>query len=117
MTSHTSARIWFNVVTALYAFWAIHRVWVEPESRTVWFFVCTFVFFSLFLLPVTLFQAKIEARPEGLHVLQYRSAVVPYADVKRCIGLFLIPFPTVIVITNWKFPLNVLISDDTLDRT
>jgi hypothetical protein len=117
MISYASARIWFYVVTAFYAFWAIHRVWVDPESRTVLFFVGTSMFLFLFLLPFTIFQAKIEPRPEGLHVLQYRSAVVPYADVKRCIGLFLIPFPTVVVITSWKFPLNVLISGDTFDRT
>jgi hypothetical protein len=75
------------------------------------------VFFFLYLLPLTIFQAKIEPKADGLHVLQYRSAVIPYADVKRCIGLFLIPFPTVLVITSWKFPLNILISGDDFEKT
>jgi hypothetical protein len=115
--SHTSARIWFYALTVSYAFWVIHRVWVDPVSRTHFFFVLTFVFFFLYMLPFTVFQARIEPRPDGLHVLQYRSVVVPYGDVKRCIGLFLVPFPIVVVITRWKFPLNLLISADAFDRT
>jgi len=75
------------------------------------------MFFFLYLLPLTVFQAASEPKPDGLHVLQYRSALIPYADVKRCIGLFLIPFPAVLVITSWKFPLKVLISADDFEKT
>src|SRR6266702_2666091 len=105
-------RILFYVLSALYPVWAVHKVWVDPSARNSFFFLGTSIFFFLYLLPITIFQAKLEPKPNGLHVLQYGSVVVPYRDIKHCIGLFLVPFPTVIVITNRRFPLKVLISAD-----
>lgn len=39
------------------------------------------------------------------------------AEVRPCIGFFLFPFPMVMVVTNRKFPLRVLRSGDTFDKT
>jgi hypothetical protein len=105
-------RILFYVISALYLVWAVHKVWVDPSARTRFFFLLTSTFFFLYLLPITLFQAKLEPKPNGLNVLQYGSVVLPYRDIKHCIGLFLVPFPIVIVISSRRFPLKVLISAD-----
>jgi hypothetical protein len=117
MPSHTSARIWCYVVTTADLAWAIHSVWVNREGRTPFFLIGASIFFFLYLLPLTVFQARLEPKPDGLHVLQYRSVLMPYADVRRCIGFFLFPFPMVMVITNRKFPLRVLLSGDTFDKS
>ena len=37
--------------------------------------------------------------------------------MRRDIGFFLFPFPMVMVVTNRKFPLRVLHSGDTFDKT
>ncbi len=102
-------RLWFYLLSAFYVYWAVHKVWIDPSARTSFFLLGTSIFFFLYLLPITLFQAKLEPKSDGLHVLQYTSVVVPYRDIKHCIGLFLVPFPTVIVITSHRFPLKVLI--------
>jgi hypothetical protein len=108
-------RLFFYMVSALYVYWAIHKVWVDPSARTRFFFLGTLIFFFVYLLPTTLFEAKLEPKPDGLHVVQYRSVILPYEDIRWCIGLFVVPFPTVILITNKPFPLKVLISGDDFD--
>lgn len=114
MTFHALVvtRLWFYAVSSFYVYWAVHKLWVDPSSRTRFVLLVTSIFFFLYLLPFTLFLAKLEAKPDGLHVLQYKSVVLAYQDIRSCIGLFLLPFSTVIVITNRRFPLKVLISGD-----
>jgi hypothetical protein len=111
MISHTSARIWCYVVSTAYLAWAIHSVWVNLEGRTPFFLIGTSIFFFLYLLPLTVFRVRLEPKPDGLHVLRYRSVL------RRCIGFFLFPFPMVMVVTNRKFPLRVSLSGDKFDKT
>lgn len=116
MISHTSARTWFYVASAFYLVANAACIWLKPDFRTPLYLTGAAIFFFVYLLPLTLFQAKIEAKSDGLHVLQYDSVVVAYADVKTCFGFFLIPFRTVVVVTNRKFPVTVLLTVEDVDR-
>lgn len=116
MISPVTARIWFYVVAVAYGIWAIYSVSVHSESRTPFFLILTSIFFFLYLLPITVFQARLEHKPDGLHVLQYRSVVIPYDDLKCCVGFFLFPFSMVVVDTNRKLPLEILLSGDDFER-
>ena len=88
---------------------------MKPDFRTPLYLTGSAIFFFLYLLPLTLFEANIEPKADGLHILQYRPAVVPYADVKICFGFFLIPFRRVVVVTNRKFPVKVLLTGEDSD--
>jgi hypothetical protein len=106
-------RFFFYAASTSYAVWAIHRILVNPTSRSSFLFIISVsIFFFVYMLPLTVFQARIDPEPDGLHVRQYRSVILPYSDVKYCVGLFLVPFPTVVVVTSRSFPLNLLISGD-----
>jgi len=72
------------------------------------------LFFLLYLLGPTVFGARIESENDGLRVEQYGRRLIPYSEIRRCIGFFLFPWQVVIITTKEKFPLNVLISGDTL---
>ena len=106
-------RVFFYAASTCYAVWVIHRILVNPTSRSSFLFIILVsIFFFVYMLPLTVFQAKIEPEADGLHVLQYRSVILPYSDIIYCVGLFLVPFPTVVIVTNRRFPLNLLISGD-----
>jgi hypothetical protein len=70
------------------------------------------VFLLFYLLPFAAFGAGLRDESDGLHVEQYTSTIIPYTQIKTCFGLFLIPFQVVIVLTESRFPLNILISGD-----
>jgi hypothetical protein len=115
LISHNSARISFYVASAFYLVANAFCIWLKPVFRTPLYLTGSAIFFFLYLLPLTLFEAKIEPKPDGLHILQYRPLVVPYADVKICFGFFLIPFRGVVVVTNRKFPVKVLLTVEDID--
>ena len=115
MISITAARVWFYFLSLFYLVSNAAFLWFKPEYRTPWWLGAMTIFFFVYLLPLTLFEAKIEPKPDGLHILQYRSLVVPYADVKICFGFLLIPFRRVVVVTNRKLPVKVLLTIDDAD--
>ena len=114
--STTAARVWFYFCSLFYLVSNAAFLWFKPDYRTPLYLAGTTIFFFAYLLPLTLFEAKIEPKPDGLHVLQYRPLVVPYADVKICFGFFLIPFRRVVVVTNREFPVKVLLTVEDVDR-
>lgn len=117
MISPVTARIWFYIVSVAYAVWATYSVSVHADSHNPFFLMITSIFFFLYLLPITVFQARLEPKPDGLHVLQYRSVVIPYDNLKLCVGFFLFPFSMVVVVTNRKLPLKILLSGDDFEKT
>ena len=105
-------RLWLYFLAIFYVSWTTYKLWTDAADRNPFFVSGTLVFFVLYVIPFTVFQAKVESKPDGLHVLQYRSVVIPYSDVKRCMGLFLVPFQVTIVVTKRRFPLNLLVTGD-----
>src|SRR5260370_35558122 len=105
-------RLWLYFLAIFYVSWTTYKLWTDAADRNPFFVSGTLVFFVLYVIPFTVFQAKVESKPDGLHVLQYRSVVIPYSDVKRCMGLFLVPFQAPIVVSERAFPLNMLLTVD-----
>ena len=106
-------RTWFCILAVLFSSWFVHKLYVDATFRTLFYFVPASIMLML-LLPITIFGARVLPKNDGLHVEQYRSAILPYADVIRCIGFFFFPIQAVVVITTHRFPLKILISGDTL---
>ena len=120
MTNGTVSR---KMVATRICFWLgciIQASWIlyqespshSHEPRHGLFTAVSVVFFLLYLLPFAAFGAGLRDESDGLHVEQYTSTIIPYTQIKTCFGLYLIPFQVLIVLTESRFPVNILISGD-----
>jgi hypothetical protein len=96
-------RLWLYFLAIFYVSWTTYKLWTDAADRNPFFVSGTLVFFVLYVIPFTVFQAKVESKPDGLHVLQYRSVVIPYSDVKRCMACSLFLFRSLSLSRNAAF--------------
>lgn len=107
-------KFYFGVVTVSYAAWAVYKIPQLPDGERTFTAGAATIFFLLYLLPETIFGARIDSQELGIDVRQYRRDFIPYTEIRQCYSIFLFPFQMVIVITKRRFPLTVLISGDSL---
>src|SRR5438309_3813445 len=103
-------KVYYYLFTAAYLAWNIHFIsGLRSEARLFTVVIAT-LFLVLYLLPPTIFGAKIEPVEQGVRVVQYGTAFIPYSEVRSCKSFFLFPVQAVVVTTKRRFPLNILIS-------
>lgn len=67
-----------------------------------------------FLLTDAVFGAKVEQTEEGLKVEQWVETFIAYREVRGCYSFYLPPLQFVILTTERRFPLKLLITGDAL---
>jgi len=108
-------RIYWAAFTIAYVAWSSHFIRrLPPGGDRTFATVSTAVFFLLYLLPLTLFGARIHPAEDGVRVEWYGNAFIPYSEIRHCWSFFLFPWQLLILTTKRAFPLSILLVGDTL---
>jgi len=110
--STPAVRVYWYICAGVYVIWSAYRIPKLPPDETIFASIGASVFFLLYLFPITVFGSDIKVQDKGIEVVQYRQSFIPFSNIKRCYSLFLVPFRIVVVITDRKFPMRVLVSGD-----
>jgi hypothetical protein len=109
-----ASRVYWYAITVAYLIAAFVYIPTLPHDEHLFAAAGTSVFLILYLLPITVFGAKIEATEFGIRVEQYVETNISYSDIRRCYSFYLLPFQVLVVVTNRRPPLKVLFYADSL---
>jgi hypothetical protein len=106
--SNTTRKILAYVILLLGSLWQLHY----GPSKTALLILAGFdVVVSVLLF----FAASIEPERDGLRVEQFGAKHLSYGDIQKSVLVPFFPQTFVLVITNQRFPLNILFCPRTLD--
>ena len=111
MTQRISKIYWY-LCSAIYLSWSLWLLTRVNREEFSFGLIVMVLFFFAYLLPLTVFGAKIDLTPSGLRVVQYGERYVSFSEIRSCHSIFLVPFQLMIVRTSQSFPRNILISGD-----
>jgi hypothetical protein len=106
------SKIYWYLCSAIYLIWSLWLLTIVRADEFLFGLIATTLFFFVYLLPITVFGAKINVTSTGLQVLQYGEQFVSFSEIRSCHSIFLVPLRLVMVRTSHRFPRNILISGD-----
>ena len=83
-----SGKLWAYMITLAYLAGAIlYRPRLTGRELVLGAIICP-LFLMLYLIPISVFGARVELSEAGLRVQQYGETTIPYSDVLRCYSAF-----------------------------
>jgi hypothetical protein len=111
-----SGKLWAYMITLAYLAGAIlYLPRLTGRELVLGAIICP-LFLMLYLIPISVFGARVELSEAGLRVQQYGETTIPYSDVLRCYSAFVVPFQVLVVGTRRSLPLKLLYCSDHLTK-